>query len=497
MGSSHLSGDTPGTTPEVEHFTARLPVQFLYVPPRETSTVEGSATIACGFSMISTVSHGLALAFLAGSWSRDGLIARGGEALGTNPSWLPGLTRRVLKKFPEIPADGEPVLVAMLREDPSLRKAVLRGWPGSHVRRWLLPEQEMIRVDGPPSRFPIAPLPSVGALAQALAIPPDLLAWFADLRRINVDTRIPALSHYRFRWVGKATGGYRLLEAPKPRLREIQRFVLRHVLDAVPAAPPAHGFVAGRSVRSFVVPHTGHAVVVRLDLENFFASIGRARIVAIFRRLGYPLPVAATLAGLCTIATPEQVLGEHPREGIDPGRRFLTNQRLRSAHLPQGAPTSPALANLAAFHLDLRVAALAKKFGTTMTRYADDLAFSGDREFDRSLQVFLPRIGAIALEEGFHINYRKTRVMRRSERQQLCGLVVNEKPNLPRRDIDALKALLWNAVRFGPDSQNRARHEDFRRHLEGRVSYVASVNPVRGQRLRALFERIAWPSSAG
>jgi hypothetical protein len=67
-------------------------------------------------------------------------------------------------------------------------------------------------------------------------------------------------------------------------------------------------------------------------------------------------------------------------------------------------------------------------------------------------------------------------VMRRSERQQLCGLVVNEKPNLPRRELDALKALLWNAIHFGPESQNRSGHVDFRRHLEGRVSYVASVH---------------------
>jgi hypothetical protein len=497
MGITHLSGDTPGTTIEVEHSTARLPVQFLYVPPRETSTVEGSATIACGFPMIGTVSHGLALAFLAGPWSREGLTTRGSEALGTKPSWLPGLARRVLKRFPEVPADGELALVAMLREDPTLRRAVVRGWPGTHMRHWLLPEPGMIQVDGPPSHFPVAPLPSVGALAQALAIEPDVLSWFADLRRLNADTRIPALSHYRFRWVGKASGGYRLLEAPKPRLREIQRFILRHVLDAVPAAPPAHGFVAGRSVRSFVQPHTGRAVVVRLDLEDFFAAIGRARILAIFRRLGYPSEVAATLAGLCTLPTPEHVLGEQPREGIDPGHRFLTNQRLRGAHLPQGAPTSPALANLAAFRLDIRMAALAERFGATMTRYADDIAFSGDREFDRSLHLFLPRIGAIALEEGFHINYRKTRVMRRSERQQLCGLVVNEKPNLPRRELDALKALLWNAIRFGPESQNRSGHTDFRRHLEGRVSYVASVHPDRGQRLRALFERIHWPGDRG
>jgi RNA-directed DNA polymerase len=492
MGYTHLSGDTPGTTREVEYSTARLPVQFLYIPPRETSTVEGSATIASGRPMIRNLSHGLALAFLAGPWSREGMIERGVQALGMKPSWLAGLVRRVIKRFPELPVDGEVAMIAMLCRDPTLREAVIRGWPGSHIRQWLIPEPAMVPVKGPPSRFPVTPVASVGALAERLSVEPETLAWFADLQRINTTTRIQVLSHYRCRWVIKSRGGYRLVEAPKPRLREIQRWILRHILVEVPAAPVAHGFIHGRSVHSFVQPHVGHAVVVRLDLEDFFAAIGRARIVAIFRRLGYPSQVAAMLAGLCTVATPEHVLAAHSREGIDPGRRFLANQRLRGAHLPQGAPTSPALANLACFRLDIRMSALAHKFGATMTRYADDIAFSGERGFDHALSFFLPQIGAIALEEGFHINYRKTRVMRRSERQQLCGMVVNEKPNLPRREIDNLKALLWNSIRFGPESQNRDRHTDFRRHLEGRIAWVKSIHPAHGRRLRDLFERICW-----
>jgi hypothetical protein len=85
MGNTHLFGDTPGTTPEVEHSTARLTVQFLYLRPRQTSTVEGSATITFGNPMIRTVGHGLALAFLAGPWSHKGLAERGCHVLGTKP----------------------------------------------------------------------------------------------------------------------------------------------------------------------------------------------------------------------------------------------------------------------------------------------------------------------------------------------------------------------------------------------------------------------------
>ena len=138
----------------------------------------------------------------------------------------------------------------------------------------------------------------------------------------------------------------------------------------------------------------------------------------------------------------------------DLAQRFLTNARLRDAHLPQGAPTSPALANLAAWRLDRRLAGLAAAFGAHVTRYADDLAFSGDEAFGRSLRFFVARVGAIAAEEGFRVNHRKTRVMRQGRRQTLCGVVDNDTTNLPRRERDRLRATLFNVARLGVESQN-------------------------------------------
>ena len=102
---------------------------------------------------------------------------------------------------------------------------------------------------------------------------------------------------------------------------------------------------------------------------------------------------------------------------------------------------------------------------------------------------------AIVRDEGFRLNQGKTRRMPRGQRQVLCGLVVNDRANLPRAKADNLRALLFNAIRFGPDSQNRDEHPDFRAHLEGRVAWTASINPVRGRRLWALFDRIRWDSA--
>jgi len=171
---------------------------------------------------------------------------------------------------------------------------------------------------------------------------------------------------------------------------------------------------------------------------------------------------------------------------------WLTQKIYQSPHLPQGAPTSPALANLAAWHLDVRLAALAKSFGARYTRYADDLAFSGDQEFAARIVAFLAAVKNIADDEGFALNSRKTRVMRRGGRQRVTGIVVNDHVNVSRTAYDELKAILHNCRKNGPDAENRAELRDFRAHLDGRVTWVEHVNAPRGQRLRRMFNEIRW-----
>ena len=129
------------------------------------------------------------------------------------------------------------------------------------------------------------------------------------------------------------------------------------------------------------------------------------------------------------------------------------------------------------------------------TRYADDLAFSGNQEFARRAETFSIHAAAIAMEEGFSVCHRKTRIMRQGVRQHLAGLVTNQRVNVIRADFDRLKATLTNCVRFGPEAQNRRHHPDFRSHLEGRVSFVEMIHPEKGARLRRIFEQIEWKPS--
>jgi hypothetical protein len=252
----------------------------------------------------------------------------------------------------------------------------------------------------------------------------------------------------------------------------------------VPAHNAAHGFRRGRSCVTHAALHTGRRVVIRMDLKDFFPSIPAPRIQALFARLGYSETVSAILARLCVNRTPAGAVRELP---------WAERQPFRTPHLPQGSPCSPALANLCAYRLDIRLETLAQALGATYSRYADDLVFSGGHDLQRASDRFHVQVAAIALEEGFRVNTRKTRMMRAGVRQQVTGIVINRHPNIARTDFDKLKAVLTNCARLGPQSQNREGRPDYRAFLGGKVAYVSMVNPARGAKLQRLFNAIAWP----
>jgi retron-type reverse transcriptase len=331
--------------------------------------------------------------------------------------------------------------------------------------------------------LPIFKIPE--ELALWLDIPLGQLAWL--VHRFDEDQK-PAdgrAAHYIYRWIAKRSGGKRLIEAPKAKLKRLQWRILGGILNKVPPHPAAHGFVSGRSIRTNAAPHVGQRVILKFDLENFYPSVSFNRVAAIFRSLGYCREAAIWLARLTTTTVPASmaVKGAGREMQIHPylGRR-----------LPQGAPTSPALANLSAFALDLRLSGLARSFGANYTRYADDLTFSGDERFLKSLAVFIPLVKQIVRSERFRINRRKCRVIRNNQRQTVTGVVVNSHPNVSRRDYDRLKAILTNCIRRGASTQNHDRHEQFAAHLLGRIAHVAHLNRTRGERLRALYEQIDW-----
>lgn len=428
------------------------------------------------------VAQSLADAILAGSCEVEGFVQRAAWVLGRKHRWLPPFCKRVFGVFgSSLEQRDRRKLIELIRADRGYREA----WRSSRrprIAHYVLDSPRMSPRRGALAGCALPDLPTLGDLAAWLGIGASELDWFADVRGMN-----PAegpLCHYRYVWVSKSYG-MRLVEVPKVRLRDIQRKILRGILDLVPVHAAAHGFRQGRSCLTFVEPHVGREVVLRMDLRSFFTSIPGPRIHALFDTLGYPESVARTLAALCTNAVPMTVAKRGAASWLDA-------KLLGERHLPQGAPTSPALANLCALHLDLRVAELARCMGGQYTRYADDLAISGGEPLRRRIDSVSSLITRIAVEEGFEINHRKTRDMHRSHRQLLTGLVVNEKPNVRRRDFDRLKATLTNCVHRGPGTQNREGLRDFQAHLSGRIAYVTAINGARGKKLQEIFDRIEW-----
>jgi RNA-directed DNA polymerase len=437
------------------------------------------------------LARGLAAILLSARWTSQELESRAAEFLGlSSHRSARRIIRRMMRAVPT-PYPPSPGWIASHLLSSGLFKYL------TSIRRR---KKELTATPVPlepprPAPLPaladlkIPPLATPGDLADWLGLPLEQLDWLADSKRLHRRTALPILQHYSYAFIPRRNRTPRLIEAPKPRLRAIQRRILHEILVSLQPHHCAHAFVRGRSCLSGAQVHAGEDIVLAMDLRRFFTHVPISRVHAIFRSLGYPTAVARLLTGLCTTSTPASVFTKHPE-----GQQFdwLTRKLYGDPHLAQGAPTSPALANLSSWRLDQRLAGLARSFGANYTRYADDLTFSGDRTFAARIMPFQHLVAEITRNEGFALNRDKTRIMRQAARQQVTGIVVNRHLNISRKTYDALKAVLHNCVRYGPSEQNRQGARDFRAHLDGRVAWIEALNPQRGARLRAMFNAIQW-----
>jgi retron-type reverse transcriptase len=320
--------------------------------------------------------------------------------------------------------------------------------------------------------LPVLHTPADVARALGLSIP--------QLRWLAFHSDAATRTHYVKFQVPKKSGGVRTLSAPHQKLKAAQHWILANVVDKLPTTEAAHGFVAGRGIVTNAGPHVGKAVVVNLDLSDFFPTVVYARVRAAFERYGYSGSVASVLALLCT---------ECPRAAVTyAGKRYEAATGPRG--LPQGAPTSPGLSNQVARRLDKRLLGVAAKLGLAYTRYADDLTFSGGPELAGRIGWLLAKVRHIARDEGFAVNEKKTRVMRRSAAQTVTGVVVNDKPSVGRDELRRLRAILHRAGAEGLDAQNRDGRPNFRDWLRGKIAFVSMVRPDAGAKLKAALDAL-------
>lgn len=331
-------------------------------------------------------------------------------------------------------------------------------------------------------------LPHAEALAGLLGIHRNTLTWLAAR---PFDSKNNQTSHYTRREIPKSSGGKRVLMIPLPELKAVQRTLLNRLLNKLPVSPAAHGFCKGRDVLTGAAYHIGRPVVICMDIEEFFPSFTFRRVSGYFRSLGYGRGIAGALGNLMT----ERMMSANVRNSRGKWQyaRGLSDVPGHiHPELPQGAPTSPTIANAICWRMDKRLTALARSFGGYYTRYADDLTFSGFEKLGRHANFFIKLVAKIIDTEGLKVNAKKTRIMRKGRQQRVTGVVVNKQTNLSRRDFDLLKAILHNCIKKGPSTQNRSNHPNFKEHLRGRVAHALHIGPERGAKLKKLFDAIDW-----
>ncbi|MBC8031254.1 MAG: trypsin-like peptidase domain-containing protein [Pyrinomonadaceae bacterium] len=301
---------------------------------------------------------------------------------------------------------------------------------------------------------------------------------------------LPIPSQYVVFEIRKKSGGLRSIAAPIPPLKILQRR-LRKILECVyEPKDVVHGFTVERSIKTNATRHEKSKHVLNVDISEFFLSINLGRVRGMFMAAPYKCEkeVATVLAQIACL------------EG----------------KLPQGAPTSPIISNMLCARLDAHMNRLAGSFKCTYSRYADDLTLS-------TLQTKFPRevaelrivdgqpkcfagpklIRVLTRRNGFKINLSKIRLANRSQRQEVTGLVVNEKVNVPRLFVREIRAMLHNLHKKGVEKCQQDYETNYARHrrpsspvppflwvLRGKVSYVGMIRGENDELYRKLLKRL-------
>ncbi|PEH74273.1 RNA-dependent DNA polymerase [Edwardsiella tarda] len=276
--------------------------------------------------------------------------------------------------------------------------------------------------------------------------------------------------NYKSFKITKKNGGVRIIDAPCGSLSILQEKLKPIIEYFYRPKKSAHGFIKNKSILTNAEKHIKKKYVINIDLEDYFGSVTFARVYGIFKSkpFNFSHSAASILAQLCT----------------------------KDGKLPQGACTSPVLANLASASLDKHLTQLAQKKQITYTRYADDITFSFKQKQVRDIIIknkendfeLSKTIVDIVERNGFKINFNKFRVQKKSERQKVTGLVVNKKVNIERSYLRVTRSMIhkWRtnrsesaslfSIQKGYTSKNKDEEISiFRNHIYGRLSFIRMI----------------------
>lgn len=260
----------------------------------------------------------------------------------------------------------------------------------------------------------------------------------------------------------------RVLNVPNAALKTVQRRILERFLYQLPVSEYASAYVQGKSLRSNALPHIGKEVIVKLDISQFFDHIDSDMVFMVLRQFDFS----------------------------DAATSLLTNLCICRGKLPQGAPTSPYLANLVMRHFDEAVGKRCSEYGIDYTRYCDDMTFSGSREAIAQSSL-IPFVRHKLYRMGFSLNNSKTAVISAAQQQRVTGIVVNQKPSIPREMRRRIRQEVYYCKKYGIRESliqqgNTDTPESYLRKLLGRISYARQIDPENTEMAACFTEVSGW-----
>lgn len=315
------------------------------------------------------------------------------------------------------------------------------------------------------------------------------------------------VTFYRVFSLKKGNAGFkgkrmRTICAPDPLLMKAQRWIHEYILKKVCAHAASSAYQPGSRIRDAAAQHRNARWLVKMDVMNFFESVLEPKIYRVFRSFGYQPLMAFELTRLCTRIRK----GGPKRHKVDLSARICQYNSASLGHLPQGAPTSPLLANLAAFDLDCSLELLANSNGMVYTRYADDIVFSSSTEdWSKSKAVALLNQGHDILKQhGFQPNLAKATIAGPGGRKVVLGLSVSgAEPRLTRDFKNKLRAHIYYLKKH--HSQGIPPHEKLsfdsslglQRHVFGLAYYAMGIERAWGAARVAELKALPWPVEHG
>jgi RNA-directed DNA polymerase len=379
-------------------------------------------------------------------------------------------------------------------------------------------QSQLFKNDAPPD----APIIQALATAQAIrAVNPSLFPLFtlahlaheADvpykfLR--SIASRVNETEHYRVFKIQKRAPGvekqYRWIAAPHPLLLKTQRWINQNILKKLTVSDAAFAYVKDGSAYKAAAVHSRSKWLMKVDIANFFESILETRVYEVFHAAGYQPLLSFELSRICTRIANSEMEKAKRRDGSIRAKTKGTGYPISAyashflGHLPQGAPTSPMLANLVAKDIDAEISDLANKHDLRYSRYSDDIVLSSkSKDFGKAgAAKVIGELYAILRRAGFEPNRGKTKVSGPGSRMIALGLLVDgNELRLTSEFKDKLKMHLYWCRKNGPQEHALARKFEsimgLKNHLLGLISYAGMVDSKFADRCRAELNSCSWP----